>query len=57
MSAFRGILKPFGRFYRVMLNGITTMEQANAALPRFIAEFNQRFHREPACKDTTAFVS
>jgi hypothetical protein len=38
------------------LNGITTMEQANAVLPRFIAEFNQRFHRKPACKDTTAFA-
>ncbi|MDR2740674.1 MAG: hypothetical protein LBB98_00745, partial [Treponema sp.] len=38
------------------LNGVTTMEQANAALPRFITEFNQRFHREPACKDTTAFA-
>jgi hypothetical protein len=45
MSAFRGIMRSFGRFYRVMTNGITTMEQANAALPRFIAEFNQRFHR------------
>jgi transposase len=38
------------------LNGITTMVTANAALPRFIKEFNQRFHREPACQDDTAFV-
>jgi hypothetical protein len=29
------------------LNGITTMEQANAVLPRFIREFNRRFHRQP----------
>jgi transposase len=38
------------------LNGITTMEQANTALPRFIREFNQRFHREPACQNDTAFA-
>jgi transposase len=38
------------------LNGITTMEQANATLPRFITEFNRRFHREPACKKETAFA-
>jgi hypothetical protein len=38
------------------LNGIVTMKQANAALPRFITEFNQRFHRNPACQDHTAFV-
>ncbi|MDR3356466.1 MAG: ISNCY family transposase [Spirochaetaceae bacterium] len=36
---------------RFALQGITTMEQANAALPRFIREFNQRFHRDPACRD------
>jgi hypothetical protein len=33
------------------------MEQANATLPRFIKEFNQRFHREAACQDETAFAS
>jgi hypothetical protein len=38
------------------LKGITTMAQANAALPRFIREFNQRFHREPACPDESAFA-
>jgi transposase len=38
------------------LNGITAMEQANAALPAFIREFNRRFHREPACQDQTAFA-
>jgi hypothetical protein len=38
------------------LNGITAMEQANVALPRFIREFNPRFHREPACQDDTAFA-
>ncbi|MDR2079937.1 MAG: ISNCY family transposase [Treponema sp.] len=38
------------------LNGITAMEQANAALPRCIPEFNKRFHREPACKDDTAYT-
>jgi hypothetical protein len=27
-----------------------------ASQRRFIAEFNQRFHRETACKDTTAFA-
>ena len=32
------------------------MEQANAALPRFIAEFNRRFHHNPAGRDTTAFA-
>jgi hypothetical protein len=38
------------------LNGIAAAEQANAALPRFIKEFNRRFRREPACRDRTAFV-
>jgi hypothetical protein len=38
------------------LNGIAGMKQANAALPRFIREFNRRFHRESACQDRTAFV-
>jgi hypothetical protein len=38
------------------LNGIATMAKANAALPRFITEFNQRFHRNPACQDRTAFA-
>ena len=38
------------------LNGVATMEQANAALPRFIAEFNRRFHRKAACQDETAFA-
>jgi transposase len=38
------------------LNGITTMVKANAVLPRFIREFNQRFRREPACQDDTAFA-
>ncbi|MFP3091206.1 hypothetical protein LQZ21_12865, partial [Treponema sp. TIM-1] len=38
------------------LNGITTREQANAALPRFIREFTQRFHRKAAYPDTTAFA-
>jgi transposase len=38
------------------LNGIAGMEQANAAQPRFIREFNRRFHREPACRDDTAFA-
>jgi transposase len=38
------------------LKGMTTMAQANAALPRFIRDFNQRFHREPACQDETAFA-
>ena len=38
------------------LNGIATMEQANAALPRFIKEFNQKFHREPSCRTETAFA-
>jgi hypothetical protein len=41
---------------RFALNGIAAAEQANAALPRFIREFNRRFHREPACRDRTAFV-
>jgi transposase len=38
------------------LNGITAMVKANTALPRFIREFNQRFHREPVCQDDTAFA-
>lgn len=38
------------------LNDVTTMVKANAALPRFITEFNQRFHREAACQDETAFA-
>jgi hypothetical protein len=38
------------------LNGITAMAKANAALPRFIREFNQRFHRKAACQDDTAFA-
>jgi hypothetical protein len=38
------------------LNGIDAMSQANAALPRFITEFNQRFHRNPACREQTAFA-
>jgi hypothetical protein len=38
------------------MNEITSMEQANAALPRFIKEFNHRFHHEPACRKDTAFV-
>jgi hypothetical protein len=28
----------------------------NAALPRFIKEFNRRFHHEPACQKDTAFA-
>jgi hypothetical protein len=32
------------------------MRQANAALPLFITEFNQRFHRNPACQDHAAFA-
>jgi hypothetical protein len=38
------------------LNGVTAMVKANTALPRFITEFNRRFHREPACRDETAFA-
>jgi hypothetical protein len=38
------------------LNGITATGQANAALPRFIREFNRRFRREPVCQDDTAFA-
>jgi hypothetical protein len=38
------------------INGITAMEQSNAALPRFIAEFNLRFRRQPACGERTAFA-
>jgi transposase len=38
------------------MNGITTMAEANAALPRFIREFNHRFHHEPACQKETAFA-
>jgi hypothetical protein len=38
------------------LNGMSAMEQANAALPVFIREFNRRFRREPACQDDTAFA-
>jgi hypothetical protein len=38
------------------MNGITTKEQANAALPRFIKEFNRRFHHEPACRKDRAFA-
>ncbi|MDR2802960.1 MAG: hypothetical protein LBB22_01560 [Treponema sp.] len=38
-----------------VIHGNAGRHPANAALPRFIAGFNQRFHREPACKDTTAF--
>jgi transposase len=41
---------------RFALNGITTLVKANAALPRFIREFNRRFRREPACRDETAFA-
>jgi hypothetical protein len=33
------------------------MEQANAALPRFIKEFNRRFHHEPTCRKDRAFAS
>jgi hypothetical protein len=32
------------------------MEQANAALPRFIAEFNPRFRRQPTRGERTAFA-
>jgi hypothetical protein len=32
------------------------MAKANAALPRFIKEFNQRFHREPVCRNDAAFA-
>jgi hypothetical protein len=32
------------------------MEHANAALPRFIAEFNRRFRRRLACGERTAFA-
>jgi hypothetical protein len=38
------------------LNGIAAREQANASLPRFITGFNQRFHRNPACRNETAFA-
>jgi hypothetical protein len=37
------------------LEGVTGMEKANAAIPRFIAYFNERFSVPPA-NETTAFV-
>jgi hypothetical protein len=37
------------------LNGITAMEQANAVLPSFIAEYNAKFARTPESADS-AFV-
>lgn len=34
------------------LNNITTIEQANAFLPKYILKYNKKFAIAPACKDT-----
>jgi hypothetical protein len=38
------------------LNGVTMMEQANAALLRFIKEFNRRFHRKAGSSVTNSAI-
>jgi transposase len=57
----KGVLNACGRREQSRLpvwftiQGIHAMKQVNAVLPRFITEFNPRFHRNPACRNEKCY--